>query len=488
MSDSLSQKREEYARKKFKQTVGELLTLLRHAADLETVALYWINRFRKQYVLERYTSKVRSTVFLDRVDFGKYFLDDFRDITQPTKLEIGRDISSEELAHYHGDVPARFVLLVPFIHNGETIAVTLLESKFNTLTDDEQTAILAYNSALANVLNTYNELTELSEEESAWTSYERQIAQLEQQRSDIARLQFVQDVIFSDLTTGTVTFLARSLSGWTVISNAAGSFQPLPVGAALQKHTVGYDALTVGSASFSTHTSGNPRRVTPFEDPAEGATLAIPMVVADRRIGLFVIHDTHALSFRESNRHRWSNLIRLLGFHLTQFRGKQDLEEFFNARFGLLNPDSVEFSINNILRLTAKKRSLCYFGMATPAELPTLRTKLSLEELSELQAEALKRMDPARYNINGFLGFHTDYMYTFLLEGEKSGIFDVWKEKVDFDFRKPFELGSGQKPVIKMNLVAVPLDGSYADAYEVIQSVKQTLNNLLRTQKVSLAK
>jgi hypothetical protein len=488
MSDSLAQKREEFARKKFKQTVGDMLLLLRHAADLETVALYWINRFRKQYVLERYTSKVRTTVFLDRIDFGSYFLDGFRDLNEQVKLEIGRDIQPRELAHYHGEVPSRFVILVPFIHNGETIAVTLLETKFNTLTDDEQSAISAYNNALSNVLGTYNELTELSEEESSWSAYERQIAQLEQQRSENAKIQFVLDALFSDLTTGTVTFLARGLSGWTVVANAAGSFQPVPIGMLLQRHTVGYEALTLGGSSFSTHANGNPRRVSPFEPPAEGATLAIPMTLADRRMGLFIVHDTHPLSFKESNRHRWSNLVRLLAYQLIQFRPKIEIEEVFSSKFGLLNADVVEFAVTNVLRLSQKRRGQCCFGIATPADLQSLRTKLSMEELAELQTEALRRMDPSRYNLNGLLGFHADYMYTFLLEGEDAGQFDIWREKVEFDFRKTFELTSGQRPVVRMNMAAVPLSGNYPDAFAAMQEVKQALNNLIRTQKVFLQK
>lgn len=488
MSESLSQKREEFSKKKFKQTVADLLLLLRYAADLETVALYWINNFRKQYVLEKFTSKVKSTVFLDRIDFGHYFLDEFRDLTEPVKLEIGRDIQPSELAHYHNEVPSRFILLVPFVNNGETIAITILESKFNTLTEDEQTAILAYGNALANVLHTYTELTELSEEEAGWNAYERQIAQLELQRSDYAKIQFVQDTIHADLTAGTVTLLVRGLSGWTVVSNAAGSYHPVPPGTLLHRHTIGFEALTLGASAFSTHTNGNPKRISPFEPLAEGVSLAIPMVLSDRRMALWMVHDTNPMNFKESNRHRWVNLVRLLGYQLVQFRQKAELEEYFNAKFGLLNPDIMEFALNNLLKLSQKTRNTVYFGMATPADLPSIRTKYSVEELAELQTEALRRMDFGRYNLNGFLGFHSDYVYSFVLSGESSRTFDEWREKVEFDFRKPFELSGGQRPIVRMNLIAAPLSGQYSDAYEVINAVKQQLNNMVRTQKVTLAK
>lgn len=488
MSESLSHKREEFSKKKFKQTVADLLTLLRHAADQETVALYWINRFRGQYVLERFSSRQKNTSFVDRIDFGSYFLDGFRDISEPVKLEIGRDIDQSEIAHYHGEIPAKHVILVPFVNNGETIAVTLLETKFNTFSEEENHALKAYGSALANVLHTYTELTDLSEDESEWAQYERLLQNLEYQKTDIARIQLVQDALMRDLTQGSVTFLVRSLSGWTVLSNHEASKHPVLPGTALHRSTLGYEAITVGAPAFSTHSQGNPRRISPFEPAPEGASMAIPMMLADRRMGLWVLHDTNPMSFKESNRHKWSNLIRLLAYLLVQFRPKQDIEEFFNQKFGLLNNEAMQFSLAGILKQPVSSRQPVYFGLATFADLPGLRTRLSVESLAELQAESLRRLDATAQGMAGLLGFHADYVFSFILSSGKPKTFEVWRDKVEFDFRKPFELSSGDRPIVKLNLVVSPLDGKYSEPYEVINEVKQQLNNLLRAQKLTLNK
>ncbi|NCQ11880.1 MAG: hypothetical protein GW809_07005, partial [Bacteroidetes bacterium] len=103
--DNLGEKREEKVQKQFKQVLTEVVQLLRTSTDTETVYLYWVNKIRGQFVLETVATRVKNTVFQDRVSFGQHFLEPFLDLKEPVMIEVGKHISVEQLTHYFDSVP-----------------------------------------------------------------------------------------------------------------------------------------------------------------------------------------------------------------------------------------------------------------------------------------------------------------------------------------------------------------------------------------------
>src|SRR5690625_315130 len=160
----MGQKRQEKALREFKHVLKDLLFLLRSASGMQTVYMYWINRSRKQFVLETKSTELDNVMFKDRLSFENHFLNEYKDITEPTALEVGRELDTSLLKHYFHEVPARYVTMLPFVNNEETVAITVLESRDHVFTEGKSDIIYSFIDALRNVLNTYLEISDLYEQ------------------------------------------------------------------------------------------------------------------------------------------------------------------------------------------------------------------------------------------------------------------------------------------------------------------------------------
>ncbi len=114
-----------------KHVLKNLIFLLRSASEMETVYMYWVNRSRRQFVLETKSTALENVMFKDRLQFEEHFLNEYKDITEPKAVEVGEKLREESLKHYYNEVPVRNVTMLPFVNNGETVAMTVLESKNN---------------------------------------------------------------------------------------------------------------------------------------------------------------------------------------------------------------------------------------------------------------------------------------------------------------------------------------------------------------------
>ncbi|MBN2733212.1 MAG: GAF domain-containing protein, partial [Balneolaceae bacterium] len=176
-AELMGQKRQEKALREFKEVLEDLVLMLREASGVETVCLYWINRARRQFVMETKATKLSQVVFQDRVGFADHFLDDYKNIRQPVTLHVGDDINPESIDHYYEDrLPIDYVNLLPFTNNEETVAITVLESKKEAFSTEQNEVIHSYINALGNVLNTYLEISDLYENEGEWVEYEESLS------------------------------------------------------------------------------------------------------------------------------------------------------------------------------------------------------------------------------------------------------------------------------------------------------------------------
>ena len=487
INDPYLEKRQETTKKKFKQTVANLVTLLRHAADVETVIMYWVNRARGQFVLEKYSTRSTNVLFEDRVEFDRHFLNKYKDIKKPVHLEIGRDIPAEELNHYHSEVPCKHLIFVPFVSAGETIALTVLESKFNSLNEEEQKCLRAYVEGLGNLLQTYLELADLTEDESHWAGYERQIEELFSKRRPWEAIEFTMFLLNQGLEKGGASFLVHEADGWHIMANDTYSVKRLPLGIQLTKNSLGFNALQSGAAEFAIHFNGNPKRVSPYEPLASGASYAIPLIMNDRRQGLFILHSENPLVFKESNKHKWRNLVRILGLKLSvNFSRTTD---YFSDKFGLVSSEYWENILQMHINCTkTDTKVFSWTGFISILDVSTLRARYSADELSMIQMEFLKRISPAQYLVNGLLGFYSDYNYLFAVEGEDENSLEAWAEKMEFALRKPLVLPNGKQVVVNGDIVFTDLRGLEGSASDIIADLKRQLNDKNKGAKYSLAK
>lgn len=483
--DVLSDRREESAQKTFKQVVRDLTVLLKNATDMETVTLYWINSDRDMFVLETYTTNCKHTMFQDRVAFEHLYLNDYRDITKPVQLEVGKHVAEEELTHYFKDVPVRFITILPFVNNGETVALTVLESRYNNLSEEEEETISSYISALTNLLQTYLQLNGLSAEQAQWIDYEESLSGIADESETIPLiLQTIND-LQSYLDHGGVSLLCRGMNEWNVVCNAKYAQHALPLGMRVAENSVVWNALQSGQPDFSIHFNANPKRVSPREPACNGASLAIPVLLKGRRQAVFLLYDENPLLFNEATRHKLINMVRIATLKMANNeRNLKITDDLLAAENTAYSPELFESAVSTELgRQSLFPEITNWIGYITIADLQTLRTKLRLEEMKSLQKQLVVRLNPKSMGFNGYLSNHTDFVYGFILQSEEGNPVETWAREIEAQFEEPFAFSEEHQLDLDFHIGCIKLTDEFPDGFNAIKKAKETLSKAIKSPK-----
>ncbi|MDX1590457.1 MAG: GAF domain-containing protein [Balneolaceae bacterium] len=479
-------KREEKALLEFKHAVDDVVRLLRQATEAETVYLYWVNRQREQFVLETSSTVTQNVMFEDRVGFESHYLNDYKDITQVIQLKLNDDISEDSLRHYHDNVPVSFVTLVPFINNGETVAVTAVETqKPLVLQDgDVEETLSAYRNALLNLLNTYLELTDLYEIQREWSDYEESLEKLSPKLHKAENLKILIEEMQKLLPSGDVLVIARGMESWVSVLGSENGIGATSPGLMVEEKTMAYDALQKGTTQFSIHFNQNPKRVSSLESDTRGATLAIPVLINDRRHAVILAYDNNPLVFKESTKHQLQNLVRVASLSMQVHLGKVGVnEDLFTSEFGSFIPEMWEKGLETMISKAGKSDRKGWFGFAGVENAAELRSRFRLETLKQLQRLIVRKLNPAAAGFSGYIGFNSDYQYAFLLFGEDESEYKKWKETVEKTFSEPLELLDGQHADVRIMIGSVFIDAPGAEVYDVIDRAKKELSEAVKKDK-----
>ncbi len=485
-AEIMGQKRQEKALREFKQVLNDLLFLLQGASEMETVYMYWVNRSREQFVMETQSSVFENVMFKDRISFHNHFLDEFKDLDEPTAIEIGEDIPASKLNHYYNDVPVRYITLLPFVNNGETVAITVLESRDHIFTENKSDVIYSYINALRNVLNTYLEISDLYEQQDEWIDYEQAVSELQvrSHRSDMVKglLSKIQDFLFD----GGVSFITQGMGNWYNVMNADGANYAPPIGMKMEERSLVYEAAESGEAEFAIHFNNNPKRLSPRELHSEGATLAIPLMMKDRRQGVVLVYDKNPLIFKESTKHKLINLVRVAGLQMLSNNPNLDVDEaIFTNKYEAYLPELWELTVNAELKRIKGSGAgpKNWFGLITLSNLPELRTKLRMDQLDQMQKDLIAAFDPSQFGFNGILGYNSDYVYSFLIQSKDVDAVKKWSRAIKKKFTKSFELSNGIHIDTGIKVGFVRLNNEYSDSYQVVQNAKSALSQAMNSNK-----
>jgi hypothetical protein len=448
--------------------------------------LYWVNKIRGQFVLETVATRVKNTVFQDRVSFSQHFLEPFIELQEPVMIEVGKHVSVEQLTHYYNSVPIRYLTIMPFVNNGETVALTVLESKFNTIREDEEEAIDAYNNALGNLLHTYMELADLSENQAQWSDYQMQLDHVMAEKSAIYLIHETLALIQHYLKYGGVSFLTRNLDNWSVVANSEKAFNALPLGMLLEEQTLANEALHSGKPQFAIHFNGNPWRVNATEHAATGASFAIPLLVNDRRQGVFICNDESPLVFNESTKHKLINTVKMISLKLESPRYGASVEkDLFAVVHGLLDPDFWRATlITEIRRTRLYPKIKTYFGFITIGQLHEIRAKHRLDSLQQLQYDIVRLANPANLGLSGMLGQFSDYVYAFIIQGSDEQVVGKWVKAVNKILQKPVLFKDGSNRVIRLHYGYTLIKEDVKDEDQLISEAKTALSHALKNPDV----
>lgn len=482
--DPLESKREENARRNFKKVLADILDLLRHSTGVETAILYWVNTSRKIFVQESHATICDNIMLQDRVNFEDLYLYDFINLKEPVQLKVGRDIKEEELTHYFQSVPVSWVTLVPFVNNGETVALTVLESARFTDDDDFISAIESFQSSLGNLLQTYLELNGLSDNQTQWVDYEEQLGRFEDRIETIPLLLSAISELQSYLEQGNVALITRGMDNWNVVLNARFGHKPPPVGLPVEEQSVAWQALQEGTPQFVIHFNASPKRISPREPESRGATLAVPVLVEGRRHAVFIITDENPLIFTEAKRHKLINLIRVVALKLASQKDADSVkEDLLVGRHGAYHSELLEATIQQELkRPSGSEVPAAKAGLVTLSDVPGLRARLRLEDLDELQRKLVERLNPQQYGFHGYLAWHSDYVYAFVIQSEAQNPVDGWKQAIKSEFQEPMEIGEEQQLSLDFHIGWVEVNKDFDDPHGVLRSARQELSNSMKEQ------
>jgi hypothetical protein len=485
-SDPLSEKREEKALRNFKQVLKEMLYLLLQSTRSDTASLYWVNKQRGQFVLEASSSRFSNATFQDRVMFENSYLEPYIDLEDAVQLEVGVHVEAEKLTHYYKQVPVRYLNVLPFMNNGETVALTILESNDANVTSDDEESVIAYTNALGNLLYTFLELSDLSKDESQWVQYDDILEQVNSRDDHAVLLDNVMMRLQSFIHKGGVTLLCRGAERWRVVLNTNLARNAPHVGTVLAENTIAYEALRTGKPEFTIHFNSNPRRISPKEPLSQGATLAIPMLLHDRRQAVFLVYDENPLLFKESVKHKMINLVRVASLKM------MGAKESYKVSSDFMTHDSGAFSMPLIERTIQReiKRSILYpethtwVAMLTFEEVNSLRTRFGLDHLKDLQRQVVKRITPDLETVDGVTGFHTDYIYVVILQSEFEDGARRWLHQLEAS-DTPFSCDNVELE-LNFRVGFTLIDGERRDAYEITKAIKQAFSEATKSAQFAI--
>ncbi|MCH8566799.1 MAG: GAF domain-containing protein [Balneolales bacterium] len=480
-------KREDRALSHFKETVGQLVHMLRVAFGSETAYMYWVNRQRRQFVLEACSTTLDDVVFQDRVNFADHFLSDWSDLTQDEVLEVGGSVLYEDLKHHIGESEVGAVIILPFVNNRETVALTVIEIEHADLLSESQGEVAAaYHNALSNMLNTYLELSDLIEEETKWSRFDETLAEFSEIMDMHEILGYLVNKSSAMVPNGGSALLARGADGWHVLLTAGDSRETVPAGLRMTENSQASLALRTGKAQFALHFNSNPKRISPAEHRTEGASLAIPVQIHDRRQAVVVVWDENPLLFRESSIHMFETMARVAGLRLSQARfGIKNEQDMLSTDSGAYSLEVLESLLKS--KITRAKEGVklknSFLIFISPKDYQNLRTRYRLEHLKNLQAALVKDINPNEWGLPGLVTFYADSLYAVYVQAEDESIVAKWlrgfnQRVTDASLVSDSYIGDID---FFVSITALKLDKS--DPFDILQAAKREFNEAVRSSR-----
>lgn len=467
--------RQDKALREFKQIMEDLVHLLRTSTRVQLTYLCWVNHSRQQFVWETNSTTLPNVMFQDRVNFDHHFLNDYKNIEEITVLRVGEDVAKGKLMHYFDFVQAKTLVLVPFINKGETVAITVLESDLDVEVERVKDQILSYNNALVNVLDTYLEVVDLHEQQKEWEVYEESLSKFNPRQHKVEILKTMLNEMQSCIKTGSVSLLCHGMDTWNVVLNSEKSNKPNKIGLKVEEKSVAYDALEKGTPVFSMHFNNNPKRISSGEGITEGASYTIPIVIHDRRQAVVVVSDSDPLSFKDSTKHKLSNLARIAGLTIQATLSKTSMAtDLLTYNFDAYMSELWEATIDTELkRAGASNRTKTWFGLISPSDISALRTKFRLEELQKIQEDFVRFLNPSVYGLSGYIGFNSDYVYSFIIQSDKEEAIEEWIGKFKTRLAHGLRLSNGHTIDINFKIGLTQLDEECTNSYQVLTKAKK---------------
>lgn len=484
----MSSKREEKALLEFKHIMDDLMQLVGRSTNAKTAYLYWVNRSRQQFVLETTYTEFSNVMFKDRIGFEKFYLDQFKEINDILQLEVGNEVSEEDLLHYYNRVPTNYLTIIPFENNNSTVALTVLETEQALNIREFEKPISAYRNAHMNVLNTYLELTDLYEDQKKWTEYDKSADMITTKMSHVDVFSVMAEEMQKLLPSGGVSVVLRGMETWVNVLRSSKSPEYPSIGLMVDEKSMAYDALQKGETLFSIHFNQNPKRISASEKSTDGATLAIPVLMSEKRCAVVLAYDKNPLTFKESTKHQLRNLVKIASLTIQANEDNTNISQnILSTEYGNFQPELMDRCIETERERESGKGQM-WFGLIGIDNLSELRSRFRLEDLKKLQRLMVKALNPSRLGMNGMIGFHSDYVYSYVMMSSDKEQHDEWLETVRQDLKNKLDLGDGRKVEVLINYGSKEVESESGEMKELWKEVKQSLSSAMRNENATISR
>lgn len=483
---------EEKALANFKDAVAHLMVMLRKAMNADTAYMYWVNESREQFVLEASDTDLAEVAFEDRVAFENHFLLDWKDLLEPQMLEVGTSVVTNDLRHHVKAYAVRNLLVVPFVNSGQTVALITLEYKLrSSLNDEKQRVIDAFQLSLHNILSTYLNLSSMIREESRWTEFEQRLAAFSDRLSIHNLLLRVLENCAELLPNGGAMLISFGMNGWHAVLGDSEGGRRIPLGMQAADQSQVGQALKLGKPQFTPHFNGNPKVLNTTEPRIEGASLAIPLDIHDRRQGVVLAWDENPNTFRESVKHMLQTLVRIGGLQLSsaQYEVSQDAP-FLAAECGAYTRELLEHMLSCQIKQAGRGADMqnAWLIFVSPEDYQRLRTRYPMERLKRLQQKMATDLNPNHSGLPGLVCYYTESLFVVYVEAEDEQLLHGWLLNVQEMALKKAKTGTSYIEGVDFIIGQHGIDWENCiDAHDLIQRAKLSLNKSVK-ENITLSK
>lgn len=483
---------EDKALANFKDAVAHLLVMLRAAMHADTAYMYWVNESRQQFVLETSDTDLEEVAFEDRVAFENHFLMDWKDLREPQMLEVGTAVVSGDLRHHVKAYAARNLLVLPFVNSGQTVALITLEYKLRSnLNEEKQRLIESFQLSLHNILSTYLNLSSMIREESRWTDFEQRLTSFSDRLSLHNLLLRVLEHCADLLPNGGAMLVSYGMNGWHAVLGESAAGRRLPLGMQVAEQSQSGQALKLGKPQFTPHFNGNPKLLNTSEPRIEGASLAIPLDIHDRRQGVVLVWDENPNIFRESVKHMLQTLVRMSGLQLssTHYNIPEELP-FLVAECGAYTRELLEQMLGCQIRQAGRGADMpnAWLIFFSPEDYQRLRTRYRIERLKRLQQKMAADLNPNHSGLAGLVCYYTESLFIVYVEAEEEQLLLRWMQNVQETAVQKARTGTSYIEGVDFIIGRHSIDWQRCtDAHDLIQRAKLSLNKSVK-ENITLGK
>jgi len=182
------------------------------------------------------------------------------------------------------------------------------------------------------------------------------------------------------------------------------------------------------------------------------------------------------------------NLVRIASLSIQTSVKKSDAaSELFTHNFGAYMTELWELSLNlELERINKGSSESTWVGFISPEDVSGLRTKYRLEDLQKIQADFISALNPSEYGIPGYMGYNSDYVYTFVIQSDNEDAVTSWIDKVKTKMEYGLKLSIGGSIRAEFKAGYTKLTADTESTYQAVDRAKKALNNVMNDSEAEV--